>query len=191
MQGESDERCNRFDDSSRDIECDVAQPTLPTSLKFNRNTMSIFVRERTTCKTDDRLARGLESTNDQSDFAVDTENIIYSPNFSPIAPDASHGHATEPDLSANLITASDFGKASHFNVRDLEENYTKMYQSIDDELKAREKQSDRLMDLLPYEDPLRSAVVLRSPRGNQPRTYTTDALYSALMDVKSGESIYR
>lgn len=36
-----------------------------------------------------------------------------------------------------------------------------------------------------------SAVVLRNPRGNQPRTYTTDALYAALMDVKEGESIYR
>lgn len=39
--------------------------------------------------------------------------------------------------------------------------------------------------------PMRSAVVLRNPRGNQPRTYNTDALYAALMDVKSGESIYR
>lgn len=39
--------------------------------------------------------------------------------------------------------------------------------------------------------PLPSAVVLRNPRGNQPRTYNTDALYAALMDVKSGESIYR
>ena len=36
-----------------------------------------------------------------------------------------------------------------------------------------------------------SAVVLRNPRGNQPRTYSTDELYAALMDVKSGESIYR
>lgn len=39
--------------------------------------------------------------------------------------------------------------------------------------------------------PSPSAVVLRHPRGNQPRTYTTDALYAALMDVKDGESIYR
>lgn len=40
-------------------------------------------------------------------------------------------------------------------------------------------------------DPLRRAVILRCPRGNQPRNYTTDSLYAALMDVKSGESIYR
>lgn len=33
--------------------------------------------------------------------------------------------------------------------------------------------------------------ILRNPRGNQTRTYTTDNLWSALMDVKSGESIYR
>lgn len=39
--------------------------------------------------------------------------------------------------------------------------------------------------------PIPTAFVLRNPRGNQPRTYTTDALWAALMDVKSGESIYR
>lgn len=44
---------------------------------------------------------------------------------------------------------------------------------------------------LPSINPMRNAVVLRNPRGNQPRTYNTDALYAALMDVKSGESIYR
>lgn len=33
--------------------------------------------------------------------------------------------------------------------------------------------------------------ILRNPRGNQTRTYTTDNLWSALMDVKAGESIYR
>lgn len=54
-----------------------------------------------------------------------------------------------------------------------------------------QRQSSRLMELIRTKDQLRSAVVLRSPRGNQPRTYTTDALYSALMDVKAGESIYR
>ncbi|XP_055593524.1 broad-complex core protein-like [Uranotaenia lowii] len=36
-----------------------------------------------------------------------------------------------------------------------------------------------------------SAFVLRNPRGNQPRSYNTDALWAALMDVKAGESIYR
>lgn len=36
-----------------------------------------------------------------------------------------------------------------------------------------------------------SQFVLRNPRGNQPRTYNSDALWAALMDVKSGESIYR
>lgn len=39
--------------------------------------------------------------------------------------------------------------------------------------------------------PSPSAVILRSPRCNQPRSYSTDALYAALMDVKAGESIYR
>lgn len=36
-----------------------------------------------------------------------------------------------------------------------------------------------------------SAFILRNPRGNQPRSYNTDALWKALMDVKAGESIYR
>lgn len=36
-----------------------------------------------------------------------------------------------------------------------------------------------------------TTFVLRNPRGNQPRTYNTDALWAALMDVKAGESIYR
>ncbi|XP_061500499.1 broad-complex core protein isoforms 1/2/3/4/5 isoform X2 [Anopheles gambiae] len=35
------------------------------------------------------------------------------------------------------------------------------------------------------------AFTLRNPRGNQPRTYNTEALWAALMDVKAGESIYR
>lgn len=33
--------------------------------------------------------------------------------------------------------------------------------------------------------------ILRNPRGNQTRTYTTANLWAALMDVKAGESIYR
>uniref|UniRef100_A0A0K8TKT7 HTH psq-type domain-containing protein n=1 Tax=Tabanus bromius TaxID=304241 RepID=A0A0K8TKT7_TABBR len=40
-------------------------------------------------------------------------------------------------------------------------------------------------------NPTPHAVVLRNPRSNQPRTYSTDSLYAALMDVKRGESIYR
>ncbi|KAJ6641790.1 Protein bric-a-brac 2 [Pseudolycoriella hygida] len=38
--------------------------------------------------------------------------------------------------------------------------------------------------------PSPSAVVLRNPRGNQPRTYTTDALYAALMDVKDATQFH-
>ncbi|XP_052863561.1 protein tramtrack, beta isoform-like [Anopheles cruzii] len=35
------------------------------------------------------------------------------------------------------------------------------------------------------------SFTLRNPRGNQPRSYNTEALWAALMDVKAGESIYR
>ncbi|XP_055857981.1 protein tramtrack, alpha isoform-like isoform X2 [Episyrphus balteatus] len=37
----------------------------------------------------------------------------------------------------------------------------------------------------------RKAVILRNPRCNQPRHYSTESLYAALMAVKFGDSIYR
>lgn len=76
-------------------------------------------------------------------------------------------------------------------LRDI--NFLKMYQAAAAAAAAKtskqgkpdNRQATNLMN------PLRSAVILRNPRGNQKRTYTTDALYAALMDVKSGESIYK
>lgn len=73
-------------------------------------------------------------------------------------------------------------------------------QSIDDSSKLKVDEGDeKLKQLLselmkkdgtPTGQQLPS-FVLRNPRGNQQRTYTTDSLWAALMDVKSGESIYR
>lgn len=57
--------------------------------------------------------------------------------------------------------------------------------------------NEKLKEKLNFENfllnggPPPSQFVLRNPRGNQPRTYNSDALWAALMDVKSGESIYR
>lgn len=213
LTGESDDRPNRNDDLSRDFEYNVAQTKLPTSLKFNRNTMSIFVKTSTT-KIDERLTmRPIQtlSGHNQSNFSDDSENIVCSPNLNhPIGDALMHdGGGVDGDSGADAsgVTTIDdpngqngpFSNASgsfgglHLRGRHFDDNFTKSYQSIemDDDLKSTERRSERLMELLQYKDPLRSAVVLRSPRGNQPRSYTTDALYSALMDVKSGESIYR
>lgn len=214
LTGESDERHNRTDDLSQDIEYHVSQSKLPTSLKFNRNTMSIFVK-KTNHKTDERFRMQQipvlsSSRHSQSNFSDDSENIVCSPNFNhPIgnafmldAPMMATAATASTKTATTMAAAADPNEQNessgnferlHLHGRHFDDNHRKSYQSIedDDELKATERQSERLMELLQYKDPLRSAVVLRSPRGNQPRSYTTDALYAALMDVKSGESIYR
>lgn len=172
---EFEERNSRVEDAQE--ECDVPA-MLPTSLKFNRNTMSIFVK-RTGTKSDEAKQSVAELC--QSELNDEVENGINSPNL-PITRDTTHFHDTRSSRSA-----------THFNPFNADEKYSRMCESIADydELNARGKRSERLMKLLQSKDPLQSAVVLRSPRGNQPRAYTTEALYSALMDVKSGESIYR
>lgn len=192
---DTNEHYNRIDDTNHEIDDDVSSPILPTSLKFNRNTMSISVKRLAARTAADRLAQRFESTlQNPSDFNEDNENIICSPNFSAIESMDANNHSNHSEPNA---TQSQFERFN-FDARHLNENYKQLYQShdtdhdeVDGNLKSNESPNDRLMELIRCKDPLRSAVVLRSPRGNQPRTYTTDALYSALMDVKSGESIYR
>lgn len=188
LNGETDIRSGRLEDSSGDFECDTMASMLPTSLKFNRNTMSIFVKRTTDKSADDRFSVGqississepLIRTNRKNfHFNDDSESIICSPTF---------------DGNIQPI-GSDGSEKSHFKslrfARKSKKIFSKMYR-YDDALSAKDKQSDRLMEFLDCNEPTQNPVVLRSPRGNQPRTYTTDALYSALMDVKSGESIYR
>lgn len=214
MHIESDERQqqqSRFQDPSHDddvIECDTMMSSspsmLPTSLKFNRNTMSISVK-RTAIKMADRLKRRrLQQQQPPPSFSrrnvTINENIICSPQFEHLADvdpndlDAAHGghhfahlnehygnsYHTDDIDNGECDAADDNGDG---RVAGSSSNVLKMARD--------QRQSSRLMELIRTKDQLRSAVVLRSPRGNQPRTYTTDALYSALMDVKSGESIYR
>lgn len=182
---EIDDRSTRCDE--RDFECDadISHPQLPTSLKFNRNTMSIFVKRAANTPGERFTKHQTIITEQCNDFIKDSEDIICSPNF----------NSSEPTTNGNE-------HFERFRAQHSKENNSKIYHDDDDdvdddmiddddELKAKEKRNDRVIELLQYKDPLRSAVVLRSPRGNQPRAYTTDALYSALMDVKSGESIYR
>lgn len=184
LNGESDAKSGRLEDSSRDFECDTMASKLPTSLKFNRNTMSIFVKRTTDKSADDRFAAEpvsppLIRANQQNfHFNDDSESIICSPTF-------------REDMQPMGSGRTDKG---HFKSLRFGRNSKKIFSKIyryDNALGTKDKQSDRLMEFLDCNEPMQSAVVLRSPRGNQPRTYTTDALYSALMDVKSGESIYR
>lgn len=181
------------------IECDTlmpsSPPTLPTSLKFNRNTMSISVK-RTSIKKADLKRRRLQppSFND---------TIICSPEF---------GHIDDIDLNDSDANGGHFGRLNENYVNSYHHNDMNVIDDIDNNGEgdaddyvgdasgggnsawnraSEQRQRSRLMELIRSKDQLRSAVVLRNPRGNQPRTYTTDALYAALMDVKSGESIYR
>lgn len=178
------------------IECDaiMSSPSalLPTSLKFNRNTMSISVK-RTAIKMADRLKRRRlqQPPPPPSSFGrrnvTINENIICSPQFE---------HLQDVDPNDSDAANGNYGNSYHDDDDDdIDNGECGAADDIDgsSELKmARDqRQSSRLMELIRTKDQLRSAVVLRSPRGNQPRQYTTDALYSALMDVKAGESIYR
>lgn len=83
-------------------------------------------------------------------------------------------------MSANRMRPSNNLNASSYNHVVRRRNVSRLLKPKPDTL------DDRKQFM-----PLPSAVVLRNPRGNQPRTYNTDALYAALMDVKAGESIYR
>lgn len=81
-------------------------------------------------------------------------------------------------MSANRMMSSNNAGGSGFGNNSRRRGLARLLQPKQDSLDDQGNQ-------------LPSSVVLRNPRGNQPRTYNTDALYAALMDVKSGESIYR
>lgn len=193
------------------IECDAMAssqpPTLPTSLKFNRNTMSISVK-RTAIKRADRIKRQTLQQPPPPPFGrknvTINEHIICSPllehmhNADPNDSDTANGSRTQPSHYGRM--RKNAGNSYHND--DLDNGVYDAADNIDGDhvdhgdssalKRSRDQwQSSRLMELIRTKDQLRSAVVLRSPRGNQPRSYNTDALYSALMDVKAGESIYR
>lgn len=194
--------------SQDDIDCDViptSPPTLPTSLKFNRNTMSISVK-RTPVKCDAGRQKRRHHQQSSSFIRDDNEHVICSPqiasndsnDFVPNETLQNHfGHGNSTGSKLYAIGDDDDGDNNgNENVDGDENNDDNGNCSIGNGRNtfkaAKNRQNDRLMELIGYtKDPLKSAVVLRSPRGNQPRTYTTDALYTALMAVKSGESIYR
>lgn len=154
-------QCEQNDAVVDDVSID-----LPSSLKFNKNSMSISVKKF--------------HENEQKNY----ENIVCSPNFTHI----QQQHQLNQHDRHNSM--SDFMQ----NQRNLMKLYND--QSIDVATVSsvanasivasnQEKLNECLVN------PMRQAVVLRNPRGNQARAYSTDSLYAALMDVKAGESIYR
>lgn len=219
------------------------QPQLPSSLKYNSNTMTISVKPIATMKRSnqsrnvDKVTRAPNSRVDAtaSNLSTDSfENIICSPNLIEI-PYMDDEYDVDDDMqqpdhdSGYLCDDADMSNTAMPNID------TPMPRLIPFELLQTQikHETDGYLDNMPKNlfassayrrsmppltvghnngksfnrkillkkgmtmlnnggsEPSPSAVVLRNPRGNQPRTYTTDALYAALMDVKEGESIYR
>lgn len=171
----NDNNCVEIEKNTESIEMDYDK--LPTSLKFNRNTMSIFVKR----SNNDNIQQ--QTINDKCS-SCNEESIICSPQFQ------LAGSANEHNLLRDQQD-TDIDELFHSSMCSAQ-----MLKSIGLDFhveNSNRNPNDRCFrDLLgaKREDSVRK-VVLRNPRGNQPRTYTTDSLYAALMDVKSGESIYR
>lgn len=199
-----------------DIQQTVASK-LPASLRFNRNTMSIYVKSSNRQKQELLPSNGEakashrrnnsteDSDNDQS------EDIICSPVF-------IDGNEDDEDFieacsdQKSFDPSESFEKHSNYDFDDAVQLVQSRHTSAADNSSSFEhfgvqkyekspvrsgssktNQNFSLMQLLSGndDDRLRSTVFLRNPRGNQIRTYDPDALYAALMDVKAGESIYR
>lgn len=144
---------------------------LPSSLKFNKNSMSISVKKLNAAKA----ARSADGATGQAAGPPRPHQPYYPVDVDFV--DESEGPV--PIGGANRLGSLERGEFF-----DYEKDVMKFYNEISG--KKAKFAADRLS-----KDAMRHAVVLRSPRGNQIRTYTTDALYAALMDVKAGESIYR
>lgn len=208
---------------------------LPESLKFNKNAMTIFVRQEENRQNKRRDSSGRDATTTTSNDIENFENIICSPNFRQMAYNEAQngGDGFDCDNVDYNDSAIDMTQEYH----DGNDDSRLMINEDDDghigdndEIVIEDPIIDRKPTFLPPLIPLRgeggnevqtkkmrdylkedlrrleklnfencllnggpppNTFVLRNPRGNQPRTYNTDALWAALMSVKSGESIYR
>lgn len=167
---------NDFVSNDIDIE-----PKLPASLRFNQKTMSIYVK-----------------SSNKWQQQQSTSNRAIKTNFT--HPNSSEESDNDNDLCENIVCSpmyndqDDTIDQNHFNKMTETETY-----SNDDELEIKHVPDDtasyhvinKQQNFNLRDKKLRNLVYLRNPRGNQIRTYDTDSLYAALMDVKGGESIYR
>ncbi len=246
-----DDSCCVIDDDDDEYDDDddefvEPQPQLPSSLKFNSNTMTISVKPITTMKRSNanqsrnieqvtrtpRIPDSVQANTTASSLSADNfENIICSPNLIeiPYMDDEydvdvdmqqedqhdSNYVCDEADMSTTAMSNNDesmprlipFGllqtqikdESAGYHHDNIPKNlfassaYRRSMAHNSGKSFNRKILLKKGMSLLNNGgcSPSPSAVVLRNPRGNQPRTYTTDALYAALMDVKEGESIYR
>lgn len=231
-----------IDDEDYDDDDDEVPPQLPSSLKYNSNTMTISVKPITTMKRPsqprhiEKIIRPPDSqadTNESNLSGENFENIICSPNLieipymddeydidddmqqqeqrdsTYICDDADMPNTAMPDEPMPRLIP--FGLLQTQIKDESTEYHNNMPKNLFASSAYRRSMGNLAMThssgksfsrkiLLKKgmailnnggSSPSPSAVVLRNPRGNQPRTYTTDALYAALMDVKEGESIYR
>lgn len=145
---------------------------LPSSLKFDKNSMSISIN---------KPIYPLINVNDDGDVV---DKLLCTRKFKQFNEriddiDCQHSTLTIDDRS---IHNKQMDKRSFIK---YQRDFMRLYNHISDG-NGKYTTTNKLK-----KDTMRPAVVLRNPRGNQIRTYTTDALYAALMDVKDGESIYR
>lgn len=134
----------------------------------------------------------------------DYENIICSPNFTELSCNGQNDDDVDDDDDDELLIDNDFEDDICFSedskLPPLVPFQPNLNNNSGDYITAgtvSKIKNEKIKEKLNFENfllnggPPPSQFVLRNPRGNQPRTYNSDALWAALMDVKSGESIYR
>ena len=171
-------------------------PPIPSSLVYNRNSMDIYVKAT---KADSGIASASEITiEDRNNDSY--ENIVCSPNFvqdydddfSDIQIMTDDSEVYPPPLvpfENEDTTITKINKVRHHPYHHHHhQQHLPMHRPMGNKMIFNK---DSLEKIIANGGQPPVAFVLRNPRGNQPRTYNTDALWAALMDVKAGESIYR
>lgn len=155
--------------------------------------MSISVKSNKTIDVDDDDDDDCDDDTLIIDNDENYENIICSPNFIEL----SNNDEYEDDEEDDFVIEDEICFDEDSKLPALVPFQPNHHEYNDDQFKKTPTQSLKLKDKNNFEHcllnggPPPSQFVLRNPRGNQPRTYNSDALWAALMDVKSGESIYR
>lgn len=214
----------QFNATTMDHLDDTDTHTLPSALKFNRKTMTIYVKKSSEANSSQHSENHLRDSDSSSNLVRDNsayENVVCLPNFEPISfdhfdndhedggyidmdgeNDSSNGNEASNQSSANdgkFIICDDGDMMVENTEYHCQPTTSQMHHisalgarmnprigAVPNMLRLPSRAINANRDL-----PLPSTVTLRNPRSNQPRSYNKEALYSALMDVKSGESIYK
>lgn len=169
---------------------------LPPSLHFNRNTMDISVKPKS--RSGGNFSYGpqnylqnsrggkkvtemvcMPSMEDFEEIEMDDNDLLCEiPDYDP----SSH----PPPLHTNTTTYTTEPPTSIIN-NPVRSAYPKILPKPNFN-NGQQQQHNTLEDT---ERKVMKGLMLRSPRGNQPRTYTQEELFQALNAIKSGLSIYR